>query len=335
MSVKLAGAVRTLNANDLGVGYSQSDPATHASSAPDAPAIDPTDPQVLNVISLLHSHSGVILSGPPGTSKSYLAAEVAAVLSHGEEMRVAFTQFHASYQYEDFMEGYRPDEATGGFTHRFGVFLALCEEAAKPSNSEHEFVIVIDELSRGDAARVFGESLTYIEKSKRGRPFQLPSGRAVRIPPNVHVIATMNPLDRGVDEVDGAFERRFAKLMMLPDRELLAKRLAENAVSEALSTSLLGFFDQINGMARNFPQVALGHAYFWDVTDGASAQSAWDYQIQHHVDRAFQYDPETRESLRNAWLKVADDEILPEPDASEDDGEVQTGDGDSPIEDQA
>ncbi|MFF3633294.1 McrB family protein [Streptomyces sp. NPDC002250] len=299
--VVLTERVRTLNAEDLEVGYTETASPKRAASVPDAPLIDSEDPQIQRLMDLLHRYSGVILSGPPGTSKSYLAAATGKALTGGDSERLAFAQFHASYQYEDFMEGYRPS-AHKGFVRTEGVFLDLCRKAKEDPKSN--YVMVIDELSRGDAGRVFGEALTYVERSKRGMPFTLPSGETGTIPPNVYVIATMNPLDRGVDEVDAAFERRFAKVTLPPDADLLDQRLSANGVESGLRERILAWFKRINGQAKSFPAAALGHAYLWDVTDQSTAREAWQYQLQYHVARAFRHDEKTRDDLVAAWFTI-------------------------------
>lgn len=298
--IALTGQVRDLNAEALGIGYAKAVSPERAASVPDAPLIDSNDPQIRHLVDLLHRYSGVILSGPPGTSKSYLAAATGKAMTHGHPDRLAFAQFHASYQYEDFMEGYRPLEG-GGFSRSEGVFLRLCTNANRNPQSNH--VMVVDELSRGDAARVFGEALTYVERSKRGMPFNLPSGEIGTIPPNVYLIATMNPLDRGVDEVDAAFERRFAKVNLHPDANLLDQRLISNEVDDGLRDHIIGWFKRINGQAKSVPAAALGHAYFWDVKDLSTARDAWEYQLQYHVGRAFRHDVKSRDDLTEAWMK--------------------------------
>ena len=200
------------------------------------------------------------------------------------------------------MEGYRPMSNGTGFERRDGVFLRLVREAQK--RPEDTFVIVIDELSRADVGRVFGEALTYIERSKRGQNFQLPSGQVCSIPLNLHVIATMNPLDRGVDEVDAAFERRFAKIDMKPSRAILEETLEKNGLETSVRRRLLAWFSRINSRAANTPSAAVGHTYFMDVVDADTLQDIWEYQLKYHVDRAFRYDPDTRVEMINGWSSI-------------------------------
>src|ERR1700752_4416883 len=98
-----------------------------------------------------------------------------------------------------------------------------------PTNS---YVLVIDELSRADVGRVFGEALTYVERTKRELPFNIANGDLIKVPSNFVILATMNPFDRGVDEVDAAFERRFAKISMDPDKALLDEILTDNGMDD-------------------------------------------------------------------------------------------------------
>lgn len=304
LSDPVAG-VRSLTADDLGVGYEARANASRGSSAPDAPLLDPQDPRMKEIVRLLDQFGGVILSGPPGTSKSWLAGSVAEILTDGDHTRQAFIQFHASYQFEDFMEGFRPKKTGEGFEPRTGVFLTMVRKAA--TDSGRRYVIVIDELSRADVGRVFGEALTYIEKSKRGIPFTLPSGDECVIPANLFMIATMNPLDRGVDDVDAAFERRFAKIEMPPDPSSLQQILADNGVEEELANRLLAWFQKINSRAKAAPAAAVGHAYFGSVVDAATLQDVWKYQLHYLVDRAFKYDEPTHKEVVNGWNRIFSD----------------------------
>lgn len=300
--------VRLLSADELGIGVLAKAAAGHASSAPDAPVVTNEHPRVREIIRLANEYGGVILTGPPGTSKSFYAAAAAAALA-GDESRYSFVQFHASYQYEDFMVGYSPTE--GGFEEKKGPFLDLIERADK--DREHTYVLVIDELSRADVGRVFGEALTYVERSKRELSFMIANGLKTKVPSNFAIIATMNPFDRGVDEVDAAFERRFAKISMEPDRLQLLAILSESGLEEAVQHRVAGWFGKINGLTKVNPAAAVGHAYFAGVTDESSLVDLWNYQLQYVVHRAFRRDQNTGAEIETAWNR-----ILEEPAADED-----------------
>jgi 5-methylcytosine-specific restriction protein B len=240
-------------------------------------------------------------------------------LTDGDESRRRFVQFHPSYQYEDFMQGYVPRPDGDGFLFKDKYFVEMCRTAHE--SPDKRFVLVIDELSRGDPGRVFGEALTYVERSKRGLQFDLASGQALTVPSNLVVLATMNPLDRGVDEVDAAFERRFAKIAMEPDREILERRLEQNGVEEYLRRGVLNFFGRANSYAAQTPQGAIGHTYFWNVIDQATLRSVWEHQLRFLIEKAYRLDPETREGLEAAFQQL----LEPAPERDELDEIVEAG----------
>lgn len=302
-------AVRTLTADDLGIGVQAKAAAGHASSAPDAPEITGEHPLVKEIARLAEIYGGVILSGPPGTSKSFFAAAAAHVLADGDESRHRFVQFHASFQYEDFMLGFTPIE--GGFKFKEGPFLKLVKAAA--DDKDHKYVLVIDELSRADVGRVFGEALTYVDRTKRELKFNIANGDEIKVPSNFVIIATMNPFDRGVDEVDAAFERRFGKISMDPSAEFLEDILDDNGMDEDLKRRVVGWFGRINGHAHRNPSAAVGHAYFTTAVDEASLTDIWDYQLKYLVQRAFRREENTRAEMETAWKHIF---RAPEPPAS-------------------
>jgi 5-methylcytosine-specific restriction protein B len=292
--------VRLLDAETLGVG---SDVAVgeHGSNRPDDPPLDRDDPRLMEVRELLQTYGGVIFSGPPGTSKSYMANKIGSALA-GDPARKAFVQFHPSYQYEDFVQGFVPNEDGDGFTMKAKIFLQMCIDAA--ADPEHTYVIVIDELSRADPGRVFGEALTYVEHSKRGLEVELASGQMAVVPPNLVVLATMNPLDRGVDEVDAAFERRFARIAMEPDPAILAEFLQRAGVDETLQRRLRAFFGKVNAQAKRTPLSAVGHTFFIDVEDEASLQRVWDYQLRFLFEKAYRLDPDGLAEVEADWRRI-------------------------------
>lgn len=285
--------IRALTADELGVGVQQA-LEDHVSNRPDDPGLALEDPMLEEVVSLLDSYGGVIFTGPPGTSKTWYAQAVGEALADWDEDRFLAVQFHPSYQYEDFMEGYVPDG--GGFVLRPKHFVQMCLDAAK--DPDHRYVLVIDELSRGDPGRVFGEALTYVEHSKRGREFSLASGRKLFVPPNLVILATMNPLDRGVDEVDAAFERRFAKIAMEPSEEILSAFLDSSNVDPQLSEKIKTFFKALRGRAKRNPHAAVGHTFFMDVADEEGMRNVWRYQLRFLVEKAYRVDQATADEIR-------------------------------------
>ncbi len=258
------------------------------------------DARLLEVRALLEDrYAGVILTGPPGTSKTWYAGHIAAKLVDCDPERARFIQFHASYQYEDFVEGYVPQEE-GGFALVDKHLLEMCEIAREVPGQL--CVLVIDELSRCDPGRVFGEALTYIEMSRRDQDFALASGRFVSIPDNLFFIATMNPLDRGVDDVDVALERRFAKIALDPDETLLTDILTANGVDAALQKRILTFFRELQKGENLLAKV--GHAYFRGVKDQASLERLWTHQLRFYLEKAFRLDPDRFNTLRNSWESI-------------------------------
>lgn len=234
---RTADHVRILDADILIPPTTIADPGVLPSE------IEDSDEYLQVTQALLREYAGIIFTGPPGTSKSWYARNIAAKLADGDPTRVEFVQFHPSYQYEDFVEGYVPRPDGAGFSLEPKHLLKLCEVAEDVSPAL--CVLVIDELSRGDPGRIFGEALTYIERSRRGQEFSLSSGRRCSIPENLAILATMNPLDRGVDEVDAAFERRFAKISMEPSDVLLRKLLSEAGMPDAVQQRVNAFFSTV------------------------------------------------------------------------------------------
>ena len=225
-------------------------------------------------------------------------------LTDGDLERCRFVQFHPSYQYEDFMEGFRPLPEGVGFELREQHFVTLCKLAS--SDVERHYVLVIDELSRGDPGRVFGEALTYLECSKRGMSFHLASGTQLAIPHNLVILTTMNPLDHGADEVDAAFDRRFAKIKMDPNRDRLEEFLSSAGMANDLINRVGIFFDYVNSQATKNPYMSIGHTYFRGVSDASALLRLWRHQLQFHFQKAFPFDKQELDRIHERWNRIFD-----------------------------
>ena len=154
---------------------------------------------------LLQDRRQLIFTGNPGTGKTYVARAFAAWFA-GSADRVRLVQFHPSYSYEDFVEGYRPME-DGGFALRPGPLRTIATQAA--SDPDHNYVLVVDELNRGNVSRVFGE-LYFLLEYRAEFARLMYSDTAFALPPNLYLIGTMNSADRSIALLDSALRRRFS-----------------------------------------------------------------------------------------------------------------------------
>jgi 5-methylcytosine-specific restriction protein B len=253
---------------------------------------------------LIDRYGGVILRGPPGTGKSHYANQIAVGLTDGDEDRHFRVQFHPSYQYEDFVEGYVPI-SEGEFALRDRTLKLACNVAsAAPKDL---VVLVIDELSRVDCARVFGEAFTYIERTKRGMKCLLSSGSVLVVPKNLFIICTMNDRDAGVDTVDAAFERRFAMVEVGPDARELVSILSDSTLSSNTRSAVLSFFREANAGVTG--GIGLGHAYFYGVKTAEDLQRLWNHQLKFVVRRALSLDPERFVQLNALWQTTVESPV--------------------------
>ena len=223
------------------------------------------------ILDRLKSKKSVILQGPPGTGKTWLAKKLAfALIGQVNSNFVSRFQFHPNMSYEDFIRGYRPD-GDGTLNLVDGPFLEVAAVARR--DSSNDYVVVIEEINRGNPAQIFGEMLTLLEADKREPSEALTlayskhEGERVHIPPNVYVIGTMNVADRSIAMVDLALRRRFAFV----DLEPVFGEVWRNWVNdkcdiplgflESIEQRMISLNDQIAADRTLGPQFRIGHSY--------------------------------------------------------------------------
>ena len=264
------------------------------------------------------ANKNLILYGPPGTGKTYNTIfktldimdippknAKGAITSKGiwfenEDVdrdlalnefnalksagRIVFTTFHQSMSYEDFIEGIKPtlDVTPVGYTLDKGLFKLISEKASR--DPDHNYVLIIDEINRGNIANIFGELITLIEDDKRTTKWDKTKGKyvdnpeAIRVklpyskdkepefgvPGNLYIIGTMNTADRSVEALDSALRRRFSFEEMMPKPELL-----ESVAIESIDKTLEDLLSTINQRIEILKdrEHQIGHSYFMGFVD--------------------------------------------------------------------
>ena len=233
----------------------------------------------------LRTRKNLILQGPPGTGKTFIARRLAwSLLGRKDDSVIEMVQFHQSYAYEDFVEGFRPT-ASGGFELKRGVFRRFCERANANRSVPHVFII--DEINRGNISRVFGELLMLIEDDKRGEGYEvsLPySGDSFHVPENVHILGLMNTADRSLAVVDYALRRRFAFDDLTPafstefGRQAIEQHLRESGSEPGLARHVCERVTALNQKIADDRELGdgflIGHSYFVP-RNGDSPSRAW------------------------------------------------------------
>jgi 5-methylcytosine-specific restriction protein B len=249
-----------------------------------------------------------IFYGPPGTGKTYLAKKVALALTGddepGPESRWRIVQFHPSYAYENFIQGLRPalEEKELRYKLHTGPFMQVCKVAE--DDPDHFHVLIIDEINRGDPARIFGELLYSLEY--RGESIELATGGSLSVPPNLVIIGTMNSVDRSVALVDHALRRRFGLIRVDPAPEAVADTTL-GVVLEKFNEWLCAELDADH---------AIGHSVFLNPAyAGLSPEDAveiiWRHDVRPMLEEYFFGQPERLKAAQEQWVKAkayADDD---------------------------
>lgn len=259
-------------------------------------------PDALNaILARLKRKKALILQGPPGVGKTFIARRLAfALMGERDERRVAMVQFHPSYSYEDFVQGYRPTR-TGGLERRDGVFHQFARLAR--NEPDRDWFFIIDEINRGNLAKIFGELLMLIEADKRGPAHAIPltysdgPEETFQLPDNLHFIGTMNTADRSLAMVDYALRRRFAFVTLNPALEspAFADWLNLHNASDELITLIRSRIGTLNAVIEKERDLGrgfrIGHSFFCpgpdDIPDEAWYREVIAGEIKPLLDEYF------------------------------------------------
>lgn len=222
------------------------------------------------LVELIRMKKNVILQGAPGVGKTFAAKRLAySMMGCKDQNRVMMVQFHQSYTYEDFIEGFRPSSTSNNFEIKKGAFANFCQKAAEDPDNEYFFII--DEINRGNLSKIFGELFMLIENDKRGNALQLLySGDKFSVPPKLYIIGMMNTADRSLAMLDYALRRRFAFFEMKPGFESEGFREYKMAFANPKFDSLIDCVKKLNAVIATDDSLGdgfcIGHSYFCNLS---------------------------------------------------------------------
>ncbi len=263
-------------------------------------------PDINELSNYLLQRKYIILQGPPGTGKTYLAEAIAKKLKN--DLRIddyEIIQFHTSVSYEDFVEGIIPatNSANLIFKEHKGPLLESIEKASKSEISGKGYLLIIDEINRGDLAKILGEAIFLFEPTEQ-RKIKLKSGKEVKIPEKFYIIGTMNTADRTIAILDFAIRRRFAFIDIWPSSKKLEEILNQKEVDNSTKELALKYFNRIQNIFFKYAtddelHLQPGHTYFI-VNSVNELKRRLKYEVA----------PLLREYLAEGRLTLAKNEIL-------------------------
>lgn len=215
---------------------------------------------------VLRAKKNIILQGAPGVGKTFAAKRLAySMMGAKDADRVMMVQFHQSYSYEDFIEGFRPNAQ--GFDLEKGAFYNFCKKAQ--DDSDNDYFFIIDEVNRGNLSKIFGELFMLIENDKRGPRNTLQllySHELFYVPGNVYLIGMMNTADRSLAMLDYALRRRFAFFDLRPAFDTESFAAYQDGLASEKFDRLIACVVKLNEAIASDESLGdgfcIGHSYF-------------------------------------------------------------------------
>jgi len=269
-------------------------------------------------LDIWRNKKNLILQGAPGVGKSFIARRLAyALIGFKDDQKVQTVQFHQSYSYEDFVQGYRPN-GNQGFERKNGTFFEFRDRAL--SDPDGTYVFIIDEINRGNLSKIFGELMLLIEPDKRGPEWKTrlayatESDRDFFVPENLLILGMMNTADRSLSLVDYALRRRFAFVAMEPlyGAPKYCGHLQELGVPEEVISQITNGMGELNQAIESDrtnlgPGFRIGHSFFTPTTQVADAEKWFRRIVEteiHPLLEEYWFDaPETADQWRDQLLR--------------------------------
>ncbi len=183
------------------------------------------------------------------------------------------------------------------------VFLNICKKAH--SDSDNLYILIIDEFSRGDPSKIFGELLTYIEPDYRDIVFRLPySEKEISIPQNIVIFATTNPYDKSVVDLDSAMERRFDVVEFPPSVKILKDLLTKSGIEGQTLGKVIEFFNTANKLSPH----GFGHTYFKNIKYDLDLVLLWNHKLKFIFEKMFRFKDDSYKEVRQSYINIISDD---------------------------